>query len=114
MATWSLRLLGVGNASAVELGSAMATIERDGAPWLTIDCGGEGLTAYEAAYGDTPGWGESDVDEAVELLERAYRDREDARRRGARGAATLSRHPWSRTASEVKAAVLETCAAQGV
>jgi len=54
MATWSLRLLGVGNASAVELGSAMATIERDGAPWLTIDCGAEGLTAYEAVYGDTP------------------------------------------------------------
>ena len=54
MATWRLHLLGVGNASAVELGSAMATIERDGAPWLTIDCGAEGLTAYEAAYGDTP------------------------------------------------------------
>lgn len=77
----------------------------------------QGAVTWEpgaAAYGDTPGWGESDVDEAVELLERAYRDREDARRRGARGAATLSRHPWSRTASEVKAAVLETCAAQGV
>ena len=54
MAAWSLRLLGVGNASAVELGSAMATIERDGAPWLTIDCGGEGLTAYEATCGDSP------------------------------------------------------------
>lgn len=54
MAVWTLRLLGVGNASAVELGSAMATIERDGAPWLTIDCGGEGLTAYQAAYGDEP------------------------------------------------------------
>jgi len=52
--TWQLRLHGVGNASAVELGSAMATIERDGAPWLTIDCGGEGLTAYQAYYGDMP------------------------------------------------------------
>ena len=51
---WGLRLHGVGNASAVELGSAMATIERDGAPWLTIDCGGEGLTAYHAAYGEAP------------------------------------------------------------
>ncbi|MBK6924979.1 MBL fold metallo-hydrolase [Thermomonas sp.] len=54
MSGWSLRLLGVGNASAVELGSAMATIERDGAPWLTIDCGGEGLTAYQRAYGGIP------------------------------------------------------------
>ncbi|SFK76550.1 MBL fold metallo-hydrolase [Lysobacter sp. cf310] len=52
--SWHLRLHGVGNASAVELGSAMATIERDGAPWLTIDCGGEGLTAYLAHYGQAP------------------------------------------------------------
>lgn len=52
--TWTLRLNGVGNASAVELGSAMATIERDGKPWLTIDCGNEGLTAYLAHYGEPP------------------------------------------------------------
>jgi len=52
--SWALRLHGVGNAAAVELGSAMATIERDGAPWLTIDCGGEGLTACIAAYGEAP------------------------------------------------------------
>ena len=32
----------------------MATIERNGTPWLTIDCGGEGLTAYAAHYGDAP------------------------------------------------------------
>ena len=51
---WSLRLHGVGNASAVELGSAMATIERDGRPWLTIDCGGEGLTACMDEYGEAP------------------------------------------------------------
>ena len=51
---WGLRLHGVGNASAVELGSAMATIERDGAPWLTIDCGAEGLTALLARYGQAP------------------------------------------------------------
>ena len=51
---WQLRLQGVGSASAVELGSAMATIDRDGAPWLTIDCGGEGLTGYLAHYGEPP------------------------------------------------------------
>lgn len=54
MAGWALRLHGVGNASAVELGSAMATIERGGVPWLTIDCGAEGLTACEALYGRPP------------------------------------------------------------
>ena len=52
--TWVLRFLGVGNASAVELGSAMASIECDGRPWLTIDCGAEGLTAFEAHYGHVP------------------------------------------------------------
>lgn len=52
---WALRLQGVGNASAgTELGSAMATIERDGAPWLTIDCGHEGLSAYLAHYDTYP------------------------------------------------------------
>jgi ribonuclease BN (tRNA processing enzyme) len=51
---WSLRLQGVGNASAVQLGSAMATIERDGEPWLTIDCGNEGLSHYLAHYGEAP------------------------------------------------------------
>lgn len=52
---WTLRFHGVGSSSAVELGSAMATIERDGAPWLTIDCGSEGLTAYRDHYGHMPG-----------------------------------------------------------
>jgi len=51
---WTLRFLGVGNAAAVELGSANATLERDGKPWLTIDCGAEGLSAYLAHYGETP------------------------------------------------------------
>ena len=51
--SWALRFDGVGNAFAPELGSAMATIERDGAPWLTIDCGGEGLTNYLIQYGGT-------------------------------------------------------------
>ncbi|WP_219338551.1 MBL fold metallo-hydrolase [Luteimonas deserti] len=51
---WSLHFQGVGNASAVALGSPMATIERDRAPWLTIDCGSEGLTAYQAQHGAMP------------------------------------------------------------
>ena len=51
---WALRFHGVGNASATELGSPMATIERDGAPWLTIDCGSEGLSACLAQYGEPP------------------------------------------------------------
>ncbi len=51
---WSLRFQGVGNASAVALGSPMSTIERDGRPWLTIDCGSEGLTRYLDQYGVMP------------------------------------------------------------
>jgi len=52
---WALRFHGVGGALAVELGSSMATIERGGAPWLTIDCGSEGLSACLAQYGQPPG-----------------------------------------------------------
>lgn len=52
--SWGLRFLGVGSAAAVELGSPMAVIEREGAPWLAIDCGGEGLTAYRNTYGALP------------------------------------------------------------
>ncbi len=51
---WALRFLGVGSASAVELGSANATIEHQHAPWLTIDCGAEGLSAYLDHYGGFP------------------------------------------------------------
>jgi ribonuclease BN (tRNA processing enzyme) len=52
---WALRFHGVGNAAAAStLGSAMATIERDGRPWLTIDCGAEGLDAFIAQYGHPP------------------------------------------------------------
>lgn len=52
---WTLRFHGVGNAAAAAtLGSAMATIERDGRPWLTIDCGAEGLEAFRAHYGHMP------------------------------------------------------------
>lgn len=62
-------------------------------------------------YGEVRGWGESDVQEAVELLEQAYRDRQEARRRGLRGAETLARLPWSRTAAELKDAVLSLAGA---
>jgi len=51
---WALRFHGVGGALAVELGSSMATIERGGRPWLTIDCGSEGLSACLAQYGQPP------------------------------------------------------------
>jgi glycosyltransferase involved in cell wall biosynthesis len=46
-------------------------------------------------YGGTLCWGESDPDEVVALLEAAYADRDDAARRGARGAALMAQLPWS-------------------
>ncbi len=54
MTAWNLHFLGVGSASAVELGSASAVLERDGEPLLMIDCGQEALTAYLARYGQPP------------------------------------------------------------
>lgn len=64
--------------------------------------------AKGGAY-DVDAWGESDVDEVVARLEAAYADRDDARARGLRGAATLARLTWRRTAEELKAVVLEAC-----
>jgi ribonuclease BN (tRNA processing enzyme) len=52
--SWSLHLLGVGSSQAVELGSAAAVVERDGAALLMIDCGQEALTAYLARHGAPP------------------------------------------------------------
>ena len=42
----ALQFLGVGSSQAVELGSSGAVLERDGQPWLLIDCGPETLTRY--------------------------------------------------------------------
>ena len=52
--SYALRFLGVGNAAAVELGSASVVLERDGAPLLMVDCGQEALTAYLDHYAATP------------------------------------------------------------
>lgn len=52
--SYALRFLGVGNAQAVELGSAAVVLERDGDPSLLIDCGQEALSAYLARYGSVP------------------------------------------------------------
>ena len=53
--SFALRFLGVGNANAVELGSAAAVIERDGEPLLLIDCGPDALEAYLGQYARLPG-----------------------------------------------------------
>jgi glycosyltransferase involved in cell wall biosynthesis len=60
------------------------------------------LEGREAGFGDVPGWGESDVDEVLEQLERVYAHRQEARERGMRGAAFLSQYGWSRTAAQMK------------
>ena len=52
--SWALRFLGVGNAQAIELGSASSVIECEGKPELMIDCGQEALTAYMEHYQTTP------------------------------------------------------------
>ena len=61
---------------------------------------------HQSPVADQPGWRDSDVDEVVAALERAYENRDEAARRGAAGARTLAQLPWSRTAAGVKAAVL--------
>lgn len=65
-----------------------------------------GMDGVAAGFGDVPGWGESEVDEIVARLEEVHRDREEARRRGARGAERIGRFTWGRTAAAMKAIVL--------
>jgi glycosyltransferase involved in cell wall biosynthesis len=65
------------------------------------------LAGSEAGWGDVAGWGESDVEEAVAALERAYQDRDAARAVGARGAATLARLTWAETARRMKGLIRE-------
>jgi len=62
-------------------------------------------------YAGAGGWGESDVDEVVEALERAYADRAEAARRAQRGAALVAEMTWARTAARTKQIVLEYAAA---
>lgn len=59
-----------------------------------------------AGVGATPGWGDSDLDEIVAALEKAYSDRDDARRRGAAGAETMRRFTWADTARGMRDIVL--------
>jgi glycosyltransferase involved in cell wall biosynthesis len=56
----------------------------------------QGPVAWSPTDGTTRQWGESSVDEVVETLEAIYRDRAEARRRAARGAATLAELTWQR------------------
>jgi ribonuclease BN (tRNA processing enzyme) len=50
----SLLFLGVGGAQSVHLGSSNAVLLDDGEPLLMIDCGAEGLTAYQNRFGGMP------------------------------------------------------------
>jgi glycosyltransferase involved in cell wall biosynthesis len=65
------------------------------------------LPGIEAGVDGLAGWGESDVEEILAALEAAYADRTAARKRGLMGAKTLAKLPWSRTAAEMKAAILQ-------
>ncbi|MDB5474539.1 MAG: mshA 8 [Phenylobacterium sp.] len=79
---------------------------EDGAGYALTDqqpVGGVG-----AGYGGTTGWGESSTEELVAAMERAYADRDDARRRGERGAVKLAALSWRETARRMKQLVLST------
>jgi glycosyltransferase involved in cell wall biosynthesis len=60
-----------------------------------------------APMGEVAGWGESSIDEIDDMLERAFVDHNDARRRAERGAAKLAGLSWARTADQMKRIVLQ-------
>jgi glycosyltransferase involved in cell wall biosynthesis len=53
----------------------------------------------------TEGWGESDVEEILDCLERAFADRADAARRGRAGAERLAKLDWARQTAALKQAI---------
>ncbi len=53
----------------------------------------------------TEGWGESDLEEILDCLERAYADRADAARRGQRGAERLAGFGWAEQTAALKRAI---------
>lgn len=63
--------------------------------------------------GGTDGWGESDVEEAVEALEAVWRDRGEAAKRGTRGAATMAELSWPAQARRLKEAILNVVPREG-
>lgn len=62
---------------------------------------------HGSGLGDVPGWGESSVAEVVDALEQVFADREDARRRGLRGADSMARLTWQQTAQRLKGLLLD-------
>lgn len=52
--------------------------------------------------GGWDGWGESDVEEIVEALEQVWRNRAEARRRGALGAAKMARLSWANQSRQLR------------
>lgn len=57
----------------------------------------------------TAGWGESDVDELVEAMESAYQNREDAVRRGRRGADFMHEWTWAKQIAQLLETIDELC-----
>lgn len=51
---WAWHWLGVGSASALDLGSASGVLECDGRPVLLVDCGPTTWHQYLRAYGELP------------------------------------------------------------
>ena len=63
------------------------------------------LTTESRGFRGTEGWGESNVDEIVEELERIYTQRGEAQRRGLRSAKAMSQLSWPRQILKVYRAV---------
>jgi glycosyltransferase involved in cell wall biosynthesis len=60
------------------------------------------IAGQGAGVGGIAGWGESSVGEIVDVLERAYHHRKEARERGRRAAELMQRMTWKRTADTLR------------
>ena len=87
----AMEAMACGVPSIISANTGQLDLTATGAPYV-LERQGE----VASDDGSTIGWGESDVEEIVEALERAWSDREEAKRRGAAGAEAMAKLSWRR------------------
>jgi hypothetical protein len=81
-----------GHLDLIEADNCFVLRNQGAVPWVP--------PGHSAAH-----WGESSVEELLAAMEAAYSDRDEARRRGLNGAATLARLTWEQQTAALLRAV---------
>jgi len=92
----AMECMACGVPSIVAANTGQLDLTATGAPYIL---GRQGTVPSDD--GSTIGWGESDVEEIVEALERVWSNHEEARRKGAAGAEAMAKLAWRQQIAEL-------------